>query len=364
MNAGSPASKFLALLRATLVLRATLMALLLATSSLGCSNWMHDNDYRISGRTMDLGGFPTLDWALQTVPAGSKQPYGASTRGFVGFVPTVAKIEASFWVTGGLNDAGLSCDSQTLIETLMPPPTNTSADLNVFHFCAWVLGAHTTAAGVRDALVNGTVHVWGGKSASGSAGQHFSVRDASGASIVVEWMGGQSTPTTVQVYDDPNDGKKGYGLMTNEPEYPWQLRALRHFSWKQGLARPSVAMPGSFYPDERFLRLHLVKSALPPPKSQREAIQHAAHVLNVVTVPMGAQMGTDSGAGEGAGDHTMWGTIYDHKEKALYFRTMTNMNLQRVQLSDLKLGAGAAPKRLALDAPALPWYADASGAFE
>ena len=92
------------------------MALLLATSSLGCSNWMHDNDYRISGRTMDLGGFPTLDWALQTVPAGSKQPYGASTRGFVGFVPTVAKIEASFWVTGGLNDAGLSCDSQTLIE--------------------------------------------------------------------------------------------------------------------------------------------------------------------------------------------------------------------------------------------------------
>ena len=50
------------------------MALLLATSSLGCSNWMHANDYRISGRTMDLGGFPTLDWALQTVPAGSKQP--------------------------------------------------------------------------------------------------------------------------------------------------------------------------------------------------------------------------------------------------------------------------------------------------
>ena len=340
------------------------MALLLATSSLGCSNWMHDNDYRVSGRTMDLGGFPTLDWALQTVPAGSKQPYGASTRGFVGFVPTVAKIEASFWVTGGLNDAGLSCDSQTLIDTIMPPATNLSADLNVFHFCAWVLGAHTTAAGVRDALVNGTVHVWGGKSASGSAGQHFSVRDASGASIVVEWMGGQSTPTTVQVYDDPNDGKKGYGLMTNEPEYPWQLRALRHFSWKQGLARPSVAMPGSFYPDERFLRLHLVKSALPPPKSQREAIQHAAHVLNVVTVPMGAQMGTDSGAGEGAGDHTMWGVLYDHKEKALYFRTMTNMNLQRVQLSDLKLGAGAAPKRLALDAPALPWYADASGAFE
>ena len=65
------------------------MALLLATSSLGCSNWMHDNNYRISGRTMDLGGFPTLDWALQTVPAGSKQPYGASTRGF--FAPSSAR---------------------------------------------------------------------------------------------------------------------------------------------------------------------------------------------------------------------------------------------------------------------------------
>ena len=28
----------------------------------------------------------------------------------------------------------------------------------------------------------------------------------------------------------------------------------------------------------------------------------AVHVLNVVTVPVGAQMGTDSGAGEGRGD--------------------------------------------------------------
>ena len=176
---------------------------------------------------------------------------------------------------------------------------------------------------------------------------------------------GKSTSTTVQVYDDPNDGKEGYGLMTNEPEYPWQLRALRHFSWKQGLARPSVAMPGSFYPDERFLRLHLVKSALPPPKSQREAIQHAAHVLNVVTVPMGAQMGTDSGAGEGNGDHTMWGVLYDHTAGSpeLYFRTEVNMNLQRVSLADMPLAAGSVAKTLILEHNALPWFNDAAAGF-
>eukprot|EP01047_Picozoa_sp_COSAG01_P018814 COSAG01_NODE_1028_length_12028_cov_5.688826_5_plen_39_part_00 len=38
-------------------------------------------------------------------------------------------------------------------------------------------------------------------------------------------------------------------------------------------------------------------------------------MLNTVTVPMGAQWGTDSGAksGEGAGDHTLYGVLYDRE---------------------------------------------------
>ena len=71
-------------------------------------------------------------------------------------------------------------------------------------------------------------------------------------------------------------------------------------------------MPGAFYPDERFLRLHSLKQGLDTPTTYQEVVQQAVHLLNSVTIPAGEIMGTDSGAGEGAGDHTIFGLVYDH----------------------------------------------------
>merc|ERR1712217_638827 len=101
-----------------------------------------------------------------------------------------------------------------------------------------------------------------------------------------------------------------------------------------GLARSAVEMPGSWYPEARFQRLHLVKSAMPKPASYQEAIMQTVHVLNTVTVPMGSQIGTDSGEGEGLGDHTQWAVVYDHLNGTIYWRTEVNQNLQRLQLAD------------------------------
>ena len=167
------------------------------------------------------------------------------------------------------------------------------------------------------------------------------------------------------MYQDLNDGgKTGWGIMTNEPEYPYMVRMVQHFEWKQHLARPSTSMPGAFYPDERFLRLHLVRKGLPKPKDFRMALMHAVHVLNTVTVPPGEQMGTDSGAGEGAGDHTMWGVLYDHRNATLYFREQLNQNLQRVRLSDLNLAAGAPIVKLPMGPQnGLPYIHDAAPSF-
>ena len=140
---------------------------------------------------------------------------------------------------------------------------------------------------------------------------------------------------------------------------------VQHFEWKQSLARPSTSLPGAFYPDERFLRLHLVRKGLPPPKSHREALMHAVHVLNTVTVPPGAQMGTDSGPGEGNGDHTMWGVIYDHRNATLYFREQTNQNLNRVRLADLHLSEGSRIVRLPVGPDnGLPFVNDAAPMFK
>eukprot|EP00316_Scyphosphaera_apsteinii_P024077 CAMPEP_0119334188 /NCGR_PEP_ID=MMETSP1333-20130426/86781_1 /TAXON_ID=418940 /ORGANISM="Scyphosphaera apsteinii, Strain RCC1455" /LENGTH=323 /DNA_ID=CAMNT_0007344429 /DNA_START=84 /DNA_END=1055 /DNA_ORIENTATION=- len=319
------------------------------------------NDYFISGRTMDLGPIPGLEWSLANMPRASALhpqagPIKKAKYGSVGIVFRLLPNQ----VTGGLNEAGLSCDEQTLITTQMPPPTNTSRDVNVKYFCQWALSNFATTDEVHAALLNGTAHIWGTNESSAQNGLHHSLRDATGHSLVVEYVDSQ-----MQVYRDLNDGgKTGYGVMTNEPEYPFMVRLVQHTEWKRTLARPGVTMPGTWYPDHRFMRLHFVKEGMPKPNSLREAVMQAVHVLNTVTVPMGEQIGTDSGAGEGAGDHTMWGILYDHKEKTVYWRTQYNQNLQRLRLADIDLATGATIKYLSLSPRnELPWFNDASHSF-
>lgn len=91
------------------------------------------------------------------------------------------------------------------------------------------------------------------------------------------------------MYDDNNDGgATGFGVMTNEPSFPWQLEAMQLRQWKQRKYGAAVAIPGSWYPDARFQRLALVKAAMPKPASLQEAVAQAVHVLNTVSVPEGA----------------------------------------------------------------------------
>ena len=167
----------------------------------------------------------------------------------------------------------------------------------------------------------------------------------------------------MEVYDDFNDnGKTGFGVFTNEPPLMWQNEAVRHLQWKQTtLARPAVAMPGSWYPEARFQRLHLVKSGMPKPASYEEAVMQTVHVLNTVTVPMGSQIGTDSGMGEGLGDHTQYAVIYDSKNSTIYWRTQVNQNLQRLRLMDASLEKGDKEQLIAAQSPKLPWFNDAAG---
>ena len=67
------------------------------------------------------------------------------------------------------------------------------------------------------------ITVWGPNALE----QHYILRDKTGATIVVEFMGGDT-----QVYDDANDGLTGFGITTNEPVFPWHLENVKHWEWK------------------------------------------------------------------------------------------------------------------------------------
>jgi penicillin V acylase-like amidase (Ntn superfamily) len=141
-----------------------------------------------------------------------------------------------------------------------------------------------------------------------------------------------------------------------------QVENARHASWKRSNQNPAFTLPGAFYPDERFLRIEILKGGMPKPSSYDEAVMQAVQVLNSVTVPQGA-MGTDSSAGEGQLDHTWFGVCYDHLNTTMYWRTLWNQNLQRVRLQDAHLAPGEKQRFLILQGNDLPWFNDASAAL-
>lgn len=160
------------------LLLASGMMMMLSVAS-GCSDWIMDDSFGLSVRTMDLGPGPTF--SLKTQPKGHK-PAGiadlpAARYGHIISIganlahPSKSSqrhLELDGIISGdtafaGLNEAGLSCDLHALVNSSYPPrSSNASANnLMLYHFCNWALGSYATAADVRRALEAGVVHLWG-----------------------------------------------------------------------------------------------------------------------------------------------------------------------------------------------------------
>jgi len=330
----------------------------------GCSDFVMPSTKEvpnmISVRTWDLPG--PLGFKIEVVPRGrhsrSLAPplaHAAEWTSKYGYLNVAIKVaEGGLSVTDALNEKGLSCGMLALIGTEYPTCKTGDRDCVANDdFCKWAIENFATAEEVEAGVRN--VTVWGPGSA---LGLHYAVRDESGESAVFEFIKGEA-----RVYPDHNDeGVTGFGIMTNEPEFPWQVENVRHFKWKQSLAHPAVRIPGDFYPDERFQRIQVLRSTLPEPKSLQEKISYAAHVLNSVTVPrgIGRLIGTDTTKASSAldmGDHTQYEVIRDHTTKTYYWRSQENPSLQRLVLTDFDLSPNKSV--LSLDLYSGPWFEDA-----
>jgi penicillin V acylase-like amidase (Ntn superfamily) len=152
--------------------------LLLLDLASSCSDWIMDDAFGLSVRTMDLGPGPTF--SLKTQPKGYKPAGMAVPAAKYGHIISIGAnlaqpskgsqhhLELDGIISGdaafaGLNEAGLSCDLHALVNSSYPPrSSNASANnLMLFHFCNWALGSYATAADVRRALEAGVVHLWG-----------------------------------------------------------------------------------------------------------------------------------------------------------------------------------------------------------
>lgn len=324
----------------------------------------------MSGRTMDLGS--TTNWTITSWPVNSEEslpdPDGlqgaryTSKFGTVGITGNwLGDDKYGFYSLFGeaMNEKGMTCGQLTLVGSEYQRPSLRKTNVFFGVFCKWATQLFDNVEDVRSAL--GDVAIWGPEILS----EHFVLRDANGVSLVLELIGGE-----LHSYLDYNDGKSGFGIMTNEPTFDWHLTNIEHYEWKRSLSRQAVPVPGSWYPEERFLRIHMVKSGmqdfgLNEEPNYQEAFSLTAQVLNVVTVPYGNQYGTDTGEASGEGsnpDHTMWGLIRDHSTPALYWRDAGNPTFRGIKLSEIDFSVGALQYQIPLEVG--PYFIDFTSYFQ
>lgn len=227
-------------------------------------------------------------------------------------------------VFDGLNSAGLSVGSLNADGSKYQPKADAKKTANVFagFFVDWLLGNYATCDEVKAAFAKDELRVvakneggWDDEEVEGSVHLHYAVHDATGKSLVIEFIDHEAKLT-----DNP------VGVLTNLPVFSWHLTNLGMYAHLSNLssdravkfgkvayrppgsltAEPSgipaeyrstgipgmgdglAGIPGDFRPPSRFVRTAYMKKFAVPPTSDDEAVSQAFHLLNGVDIVKGA----------------------------------------------------------------------------
>ncbi|WP_176085636.1 choloylglycine hydrolase family protein [Martelella sp. HB161492] len=175
---------------------------------------------------------------------------------------------------------------------------------------------------------------------------HFVVTDASGKTIVIEYVGGK-----LQVSDDP------IGVITNNPPFDWHMTNLQNYVnlgldnvppqklgpvTINGLGQGTglLGMPGDFTSPSRFVRAAIFSHGVEPSKTGDDAIFEAFHILNNFDIPRGVARDAEKDEhGNLVADYTQWTSAVDTVNKRFYFRTYDNSDIRFVDLAKQDLDA-------------------------
>jgi choloylglycine hydrolase len=243
------------------------------------------------------------------------------------------------FVVDGLNERGLSVGTLWLPGSQYQEVRNPRRALSVLLVNDWLLGTCATVADVKTTLP--TVEVWAYDLMEQQLDPiHFTVHDASGNSIVIEYTEGE-----LHIYDNP------IATTTNAPVFPWHLENVRNYigltPWDvteaavngkpffaTGTGTGMRGLPGDFTPPSRLIRtLFLINSALPA-KDARGARNLALHILNNTDLPIGL-VRFDGLFGETDDDRTQWAAVKDLTHLLFDYRRYEDLDLRRIDLNKI-----------------------------
>ena len=247
----------------------------------------------------------------------------------------------------GMNEAGLSVEGLFFEESKYETVDQKDSQLAVSSndFVSWILGNFATVDELKKELSN--VRVWGETVAmlGGPLPLHFAIHDASGKCLVIEFINGEK-----KVYDNP------IGVMTNMPEFPWQITHLRGYLnlnafnpkakdfngvsiTPTGAGSGWLGIPGDWSPPSRFVRIAYLVNACSPAKDGKEAINLAKHILNTVDIALKSCEATiKDKSGAKTFEYTQWSVLHDLTNRVMYYYSYNDMNLKSIDLKKMAAG--------------------------
>jgi len=222
--------------------------------------------------------------------------------------------------------------------------------LGSWEFLAWVLTSFASVAEVKQAIANGDVVIADTvqKDLGMAPPLHYTLHDATGASVVIEPVGGKLVVT-----DNP------YTVLTNSPEITWHQQNLRNYTTLAPGFPPPVkvmgqtlipfstgagmrGLPGDQSSPARYVQAIAYVATLNQPANAVENVQAAEHILNHFDIIDGSNGEYAAKDAKGTFEITYWTAISDLRNQRLYFKTYDNQHLRYVDMKDFDLNAKSA----------------------
>lgn len=306
---------------------------------------------RVYGRTLEFG-FPLESEAILLPRHLAMRAAGADGKPSWSWKSRYAVVGLNAFglpvVVDGLNEKGLAGGIlyfPGFASYAKADAVDASHALAPWDFLTWALGNFASVAELRAGLDAISIIEATQPTLGIVPPFHYTLHDASGASLVVEPVGGK-----LKVYDNP------LGVLTNAPSFDWHLTNLRNYVKLSPVEAPPLVIegesfaplgsgsgllgtPGDPTPPSRFVRaLGLVLSAAPQ-KDAAQTVRLAEHILNNFDIPMGLVRPAPHETSRF--EFTQWSAIADLSNRVYYVKSYEDQTLRGIDLMRLDLDARA-----------------------
>jgi choloylglycine hydrolase len=298
----------------TAILSAVILLTAFTQQGISCTWFKFGNDlgHYFIGRSME---WPTdLLGEMTLVPRNFELGSFQTKYGFVGI------SHGGLLFSDGLNEQGVACSGLWLDESRYSEKTGGA--FHVSELINYVLG-NTKNVDEAVTFINANTFYTSADFGSLAKGVtlllHFSITDATGRSVVVEFIDGKAVINENKV-----------GAMTNDPRFEEQLKNWAKYEGKKFNEDSFEAF--DFSPEGKFCRmaaLNLTQAKVP---NDFTAVNRAWSMLNTVDLPQGVLYWRH------ISDHpqfTSYAVVADLNNRVYYFRTYDNYDIRKIDLSKI-----------------------------